>query len=77
MLTRLRTLIHHLNHAKMSTASSTIHNTNVACCTIPPVLSDDYTPKGSFKAHGGFNRVYVTGNESSDKAIVCVYDIFG
>lgn len=55
MLTRLRTLVHHLNHAKMSTATG-IHNTNVACCTIPPVRSD-YKPKGIYKAYGGFEKV--------------------
>jgi len=77
MLTRLRTLLHHLNHAKMSTASTTVHNTNVACCTIPPVRSD-YTPKGTYKSYGGFRKVYVTGPATlGDKALVCVYDIFG
>ncbi|CAL1696172.1 unnamed protein product [Somion occarium] len=77
MLTRLRALVHHLNHAKMSTASYTVHNPNVACCTIPPVKSD-YTPKGSFTSYGGFRKVYVTGpQELGDTALVCVYDIFG
>lgn len=78
MLTRLRTLLHHLNHAKMSTASGTIHNTNVACCTIPPVVSK-YVPKGIYKEnYGGFDKVYVTGPSMlGDKALVCVYDIFG
>lgn len=52
MFTRLRALVHHLNHAKMST----VHNTNVACCTIPPVKSD-YTPKGTFKSYAGFSKV--------------------
>ncbi|KAJ2919319.1 hypothetical protein MD484_g1097, partial [Candolleomyces efflorescens] len=56
--------------------STAIHNTNQACCTIPPVQSD-YQPKGTFKSLGDFQRVYVTGPEKSDNAIVCVYDIFG
>ncbi|KAF8078238.1 hypothetical protein FPV67DRAFT_1405312 [Lyophyllum atratum] len=56
--------------------STTTHNTNKACCTIPPVQSD-YTPKGTFKPYGNFQRVYVTGPESSENKIVCVYDIFG
>jgi dienelactone hydrolase len=59
----------------MSTASHIIHNTNSACCTIPPVQSE-YTPKGTFKSVGDFKKVYVTG-QSTDTAIVCVYDIFG
>lgn len=60
----------------MSTTAGTVHNTNKACCTIPPVDSD-YEPKGSFKSFGSFEKVYVTGPSSSDKAIICVYDIFG
>ena len=57
MFSRLRALAHHLNHAKMSTATP-IHNTNVACCTIPPVKSD-YQPKGTFKSYGGFKKVHI------------------
>ncbi|KAF5384702.1 hypothetical protein D9757_006260 [Collybiopsis confluens] len=53
-----------------------VHNTNEACCTIPPVQSN-YTPNGSFKSVGSFNKVYVTGPATSTSAIVCVYDIFG
>jgi hypothetical protein len=74
MIARLRALAHHLNKANMST---TIHNTNTACCSIPPVHSGDYTPKGAFKPHGSFEKVYVTGPDSSDNAIICIYDIFG
>ncbi|TBU46527.1 hypothetical protein BD309DRAFT_857797 [Dichomitus squalens] len=56
---------------------STVHNTNVACCTIAPVKSD-YVPKGKYKPYAGFSKVYVTGPETPGKvAIVCVYDIFG
>ncbi|XP_006454589.1 hypothetical protein AGABI2DRAFT_114336 [Agaricus bisporus var. bisporus H97] len=54
---------------------STIHNTNQACCSIPPVHSD-YQPKGNIKSVGSFKRVYVTGSENTS-ALVCVYDIFG
>jgi hypothetical protein len=57
-------------------SSTEVHNTNKACCTIPPVHSD-YSPKGSFKSYGDFDRVYVTGPASSENAIVCVFDIFG
>lgn len=53
MFVRLRSLFHHLNRATMST---TIHNTNVACCTIPGVKSD-YSPKGTIKSYGGFEKV--------------------
>ncbi|GBE78460.1 hypothetical protein BKA93DRAFT_870124 [Sparassis latifolia] len=58
-------------------STTTVHNTNVACCTVPPVKSD-YVPKGTYKAYGGISKVYVTGPEKvGDIAIVCVYDIFG
>ncbi|TFK36788.1 dienelactone hydrolase [Crucibulum laeve] len=60
----------------MSTSTAAIHNTNKACCTIPPVQSD-YTPKGSFKPYGDFKKVYVTGSGSDKHALVCVFDIFG
>lgn len=56
--------------------STTIHNTNQACCTIPPVQSD-YAPKGTFKPFGEFKKVYVTGPDSSENAIICIFDIFG
>ncbi|KDQ54839.1 hypothetical protein JAAARDRAFT_134659 [Jaapia argillacea MUCL 33604] len=56
--------------------STHVHNDNVACCTIPPVKSD-YSPKGTFKAYGGFDKVYVTGPAKSEMTLVAVYDIFG
>ncbi|KAI0724185.1 hypothetical protein C8T65DRAFT_625701 [Cerioporus squamosus] len=56
---------------------STVHNTNQACCSIPPVKSD-YAPKGSYKSYAGFSKVYVTGPQTPGKvALVSVYDIFG
>ncbi|KAF7798633.1 hypothetical protein EIP86_009856 [Pleurotus ostreatoroseus] len=67
----------------MSTASG-VHNTNVACCTLPAVKSD-YKPKGTYKPYGGFQKehdtrsqAYFAGPEKPGKvALVCVYDIFG
>ncbi|GLB36509.1 putative dienelactone hydrolase family protein [Lyophyllum shimeji] len=58
------------------TTSSNVHNTNEACCSIPPVQSD-YAPKGTIKQYGSFNKVYITGPEKSETKIVCVFDIFG
>lgn len=74
MIPRLRSILNHLRY--IPSATSTIHNTNTACCTIPPVQSD-YKPQGSFKSVGSFDKVYVTGPSTSNNAIVCVYDIFG
>jgi len=52
-------------------------NTNVACCTIPPVQSEGYTPKGEYKAYGGFSKVYMTGPKDTGRAIIEHYDAFG
>ena len=56
MYTRLRALAHHLYPTLRTAKMSTVHNTNAACCTIPPVKSD-YVPKGKFKSYAGFNTV--------------------
>lgn len=83
MLTRLRALTHHLAARRALATSASppggtrrVVNSNPACCSIPPVHSD-YVPKGSYRALAGMDRVYVTGPQSSDIAIVSVYDIFG
>ncbi|EKM48016.1 uncharacterized protein PHACADRAFT_109520, partial [Phanerochaete carnosa HHB-10118-sp] len=56
---------------------STVHNPNKACCTIPPVQSN-YSPKGTYKAYAGFDKVYVAGPANPGKlAVICVFDIFG
>lgn len=71
MLTRLRAILRHFNRAAMSTAT---HNTNKACCTIPPVKSD-YQPKGTFKSYAGFDRVCFIAvyNKGSNPYRVQVY----
>ncbi|SJX61803.1 related to AIM2-cytoplasmic protein involved in mitochondrial function or organization [Sporisorium reilianum f. sp. reilianum] len=51
------------------------HNTNQACCSIPPVKSD-YSPKGTTEKIAGIDT-YVIGPKDAKKAIVVVYDIFG
>ncbi|EPQ61022.1 hypothetical protein GLOTRDRAFT_124758 [Gloeophyllum trabeum ATCC 11539] len=56
--------------------STQVHNDNPACCSIPPVQSD-YKPQGTYKPYAGFQKVYFTGDEKSDIALVAVYDIFG
>lgn len=81
MLFRLRQLLRHLNHSKTSTASISqgvarpitvmSHDTNKACCTIPPV-SSNYEPKGKYLEPGyGFNKTYVVGPDNSQTAVVC------
>jgi hypothetical protein len=38
--------------------SGHVHNTNKACCSIPPVQSE-YKPKGSYQKVGSFEKAYV------------------
>jgi Dienelactone hydrolase family len=68
---RLRALLHYFNRNM-----TTVHNSNTACCSIPPVQSS-YQPKGSFKSYAGFEKVYVTGPEDTGRALIAVFDIFG
>ncbi|KAI5451334.1 hypothetical protein NCC49_001928 [Naganishia albida] len=55
--------------------SGHVHNTNKACCSIPPVQSE-YKPKGSYQKVGAFEKAYVIG-DSKTHALICIYDIFG
>ncbi|KAL2861240.1 uncharacterized protein BJX67DRAFT_375473 [Aspergillus lucknowensis] len=49
-----------------------------ACRTIPPVLSENYTPKGTSSLIGGLGfNTYVTGPSTAKTAILAIYDIFG
>ena len=75
-LSRIRLLHRHLASRPIVAAKMTTHNTNKACCTIPAVQSD-YQPKGTFKPFGEFQKVYVTGPENTESALVCIFDIFG
>jgi hypothetical protein len=70
LLRRLSVISRHLNPLNRMT---TIHGD--ACCSIPPVLVD-YSPEGTYRPHGKFGRVYVTGDRSQT-ALIVVYDIFG
>ncbi len=47
-----------------------------ACCTIPAVVVDDYTPKGSYTTLEGM-KTYITGPTSAKAAILYIYDAFG
>ncbi|KAL4802651.1 hypothetical protein BDV18DRAFT_163616 [Aspergillus unguis] len=49
-----------------------------ACRTIPPVISEGYTPKGTSSTIGDLAfKTYVTGPTDAKTAIVTIYDIFG
>ena len=89
MLHRLRAITSHLpkavstqtvhaiaNISSTTGAEYTVHNDNVACCTVPAVQSD-YKPQGTIRPYAGFDRVYITGSDSSATALICVFDIFG
>ncbi|KAI9739208.1 MAG: hypothetical protein M1834_007421 [Cirrosporium novae-zelandiae] len=47
-----------------------------ACCSIPPIISKGYNPKGKYETIAGF-KTYVTGPADAKKAILMVFDIFG
>jgi len=47
-----------------------------ACCTVPPVVGDNYKEKGSWTEVNGL-KTYSTGDGSSKTGILVVYDIFG
>jgi len=55
---------------------SKIHNPNKACCTIAPVASD-YKPQGTYKQFASFQKAYFTGPTDTDRALLCIFDIFG
>jgi len=47
-----------------------------ACCKIPPVVDEGYSPKGKYIDLNG-TKTYVTGPDSAEAALLSVYDIFG
>lgn len=47
-----------------SQATQRVVNSNPACCSIPPVTTSSYIPKGTYVSFAGFDRVYVTGPSS-------------
>ncbi|KAL4917018.1 hypothetical protein BDW62DRAFT_184836 [Aspergillus aurantiobrunneus] len=49
-----------------------------ACRTIPPVITEGYTPKGTSSVIGGLGfNTYITGPSTAKTAILAIYDIFG
>jgi len=53
-----------------------MHGHSAACCSIPPIVSKGYEPKGKYETIGGL-KTYVTGPANASKAILYIYDIFG
>ncbi|KAF4537507.1 Dienelactone hydrolase [Lasiodiplodia theobromae] len=49
---------------------------SLACCTIPPVVSEGYEPKGEYITIDGL-KTYRTGPADAKHAILIVFDIFG
>lgn len=54
----LRTFPQPIAQTRRTMSSGHIHNSNAACCSIPPVESD-YKPKGSYQKVGSFDKAYV------------------
>jgi len=86
MFSRLRTVLHHLNHSKALTASTPLRSASsmsgqqqqhsAACCSVPPVIAEDYKEKGQYKNYAGL-KTYFTGPTDTGRAIVIIFDIFG
>ncbi|KAL7270951.1 hypothetical protein RUND412_006328 [Rhizina undulata] len=51
-------------------------NTNKACCSLPPVVSTNYVPKGTYEELNGI-KTYVTGPRDAKTGVLVIYDIFG
>lgn len=49
---------------------------SAACCSVPPVVSKDYSQKGKYITVDGL-KTYATGPPDAKKAILIIYDIFG
>ncbi|KAK5075310.1 hypothetical protein LTR64_001515 [Lithohypha guttulata] len=49
---------------------------NEACCKIPPIVDEGYSPKGKYIELNG-TKTYVTGPDTATSAILSIYDIFG
>ncbi|KAL7806322.1 Alpha/Beta hydrolase protein [Trichoderma gracile] len=64
------------HQSRTMSAMPASHGHSAACCNIPPVVSEGYTPKGSYEEVGGY-KTYVTGPADATKAIVVIFDIFG
>lgn len=71
MFTGLRSSTRRLNLSRTMASNNTsqatqrVVNSNPACCSIPPVTTSSYVPKGSYISFAGFDRVYVTGPSSN------------
>lgn len=52
------------------------HGHSAACCSVPPVISKGYEPKGEYVTIDGL-KTYKTGPPSSKRALLIIYDIFG
>jgi dienelactone hydrolase len=56
-------------------SASDLPNPNKACCTIPPVQTHGYEPKGTYETFEDM-QVYTIGHPGH-KTIICIFDIFG
>merc|ERR1711967_69641 len=47
-----------------------------ACCTVPPVQAEGYSPKGDYMTVEGM-KTYATGPKNAKSALLVIYVIFG
>jgi len=51
-------------------------STSEVCYTLPPVVTEGYTVKGTYETIAGL-KTYITGSTSAKIGIIDAYDIFG
>lgn len=66
----------HTANRRYHNMAPAMHGHSEACCSIPPIISKGYEPKGKYETIGGL-KTYVTGPANASKAIFYIMDIFG
>ena len=47
------------------------------CCTVPPAVVKDYSPKGHYITLNNGMQCYTSGPSTASSALLIIYDIFG
>ena len=63
-------------HSNQRTRAYATMSQSHACCTVPPIVGDDYKEKGNFTTIQDM-KTYQTGSSDAKQALLVVYDIFG
>lgn len=55
---------------------SSAKQASAACCSIPPIIANNYHPKGTYQTISGL-KTYVTGPDDAAHGILMISDVFG